>query len=272
MNYRQQLIRHYGSGEGNALYRHIMEECFALSQTDILLGKDSDFSAKDELRLQEITLRLLKNEPIQYILGQCRFLGHTFCVHQGALIPRPETEQLVTMLSKELEGERACILDIGTGTGCIAVSLALLGHVVTAMDISPEALDIARENARKLGTEVEFLHEDILNPRQTARKWDAIISNPPYVMDHEKAEMQDNVLQYEPENALFVPDCDPLLFYKAIADFGQKHLNARGRLYFEINHKLARETANVLDSRGYTDIKITKDQYEKERFVTAYLE
>lgn len=270
MNWQQELIRHYGPGEGKALYRYIMEECFSLSQTDILLGKDSEISANDQLKVQEIARRLLKNEPIQYILGVTDFMGHRFRTRPGVLIPRVETAQLVTTIAKELAGTRADILDIGTGSGCIAISLALAGHNVTAMDISSEALQIARENAHELNAQVEFLHEDILSAEASDRKWNVIVSNPPYVTESEKQRMQPNVLDYEPHTALFVPDSDPLLFYRAIADYATEHLTKDGTLYFEINDRFAHETAQMLLSKGYTDIRVTKDQYEKERFLTAH--
>ena len=280
MNCRRQLERHFGTREGNALYRAVMEDCFNLSQTDVLLGKDTEISQSDKLRLKEITCMLLKNVPLQYILGYTNFCGHRFVVRRGCLIPRPETEWLVREILLIREGRStSCpgnqtidtVLDIGTGSGCIAISLALHGFRVTATDISAEALEIARQNADKLGADIDFVNENILHPQETCRCWDVIVSNPPYVMPREIEHMDHNVLDYEPHLALFAPADDPLLFYRHISQYALQHLNPEGWLLFEINHLLSDETANLVKKTGFRDVCIKNDIYEKGRFLVAHL-
>ena len=275
MNCLQELKLHYGPTEGYALYRMVMEECFNLSHTDILLGKDSHISEEKQTRLKEITRRLLKNEPIQYILGYAWFCGHRFNVRNGVLIPRPETELLVDKVLEiakmHIEDTRTKILDIGTGSGCIAVSLALAGHKVTAMDISEDALNIAQENASILNADVNFVHENILHPSTSHEQWDIIVSNPPYICLHEAEEMERNVLDHEPHLALFVPDTDPLIFYRAIASFAMSHLAPNGWLCLEINQAFPDETTQLLSSFGFRDITIIPDQYGKNRIAYAHI-
>lgn len=275
MNCLQELKLHYGPTEGYALYRMVMEECFNLSHTDILLGKDSHISEEKQTRLKEITRRLLKNEPIQYILGYAWFCGHRFNVRNGVLIPRPETELLVDKVLEiakmHIEDTRTKILDIGTGSGCIAVSLALAGHKVTAMDISEDALNIAQENASILNADVNFVHENILHQSASHEQWDIIVSNPPYICLHEAEEMERNVLDHEPHLALFVPDTDPLIFYRAIASFAMSHLAPNGWLCLEINQAFPDETTQLLSSFGFRDITIIPDQYGKNRIAYAHI-
>ena len=252
-----------------------MEECFGLTHTDILLGKDNQISEENQARLLEITGRLLKNEPVQYVLGYADFCGHRFAVRPGVLIPRPETELLVQKaleLGYGMEGvTEPEALDIGTGSGCIAVSMALAGCRVTAMDISEEALGIAMQNATALNAEVAFVHENILQPSRTAQQWHVIVSNPPYICLHEAEAMERNVLDYEPHNALFVPDTDPLIFYRAIASYAMSHLSAGGWLCLEINQAYPDEMEKLLSSFGFKDVTIQKDQYGKDRIAYAHL-
>ncbi|MCM1373018.1 MAG: peptide chain release factor N(5)-glutamine methyltransferase [Bacteroides sp.] len=276
MNHLKELQNHYGPAEGRALYRMVMEECFGLTHTDILLGKDNEISEEQQQRLNEITGRLLKNEPIQYVLGRATFRGRSFEVCPGVLIPRPETEMLVDTVSSICASMPASdyvphILDIGTGSGCIAVSLAMDGYRATAMDISTAALDVASRNAAELGAEVEFIQEDILQPSPSDFRWDIIVSNPPYVCLHEAAEMEPNVLLYEPHNALFVPDTDPLIFYRAISAYAMSHLTAGGWLCLEINRAYPREITDLLTSFGFVDVNITPDQYGNLRIASAHL-
>lgn len=276
MNHLKELQNHYGPAEGRALYRMVMEECFGLTHTDILLGKDNEISEEQQQRLNEITGRLLKNEPIQYVLGRATFRGRSFEVCPGVLIPRPETEMLVDTVSSICASMSASdyvphILDIGTGSGCIAVSLAMDGYRATAMDISTAALDMAARNATGLGAEVEFIQEDILQPSPSDFRWDIIVSNPPYVCLHEAAEMEPNVLLYEPHNALFVPDTDPLIFYRAISAYAMSHLTAGGWLCLEINRAYPREITDLLTSFGFVDVNITPDQYGNLRIASAHL-
>lgn len=275
MNCLKELKQHYGTAEGYALYRLVMEECFGLTHTDILLGKDNQISEENQARLLEITGRLLKNEPVQYVLGYADFCGHRFAVRPGVLIPRPETELLVQKaleLGHGMEGvTEPEALDIGTGSGCIAVSMALAGCRVTAMDISEEALEIAMQNAATLNAEVVFVHENILQPSRTAQQWHVIVSNPPYICLHEAEAMERNVLDYEPHNALFVPDTDPLIFYRAIASYAMSHLSAGGWLCLEINQAYPDEMERLLSSFGFKDVTIQKDQYGKDRIAYAHL-
>lgn len=275
MNCLKELKQHYGTAEGYALYRLVMEECFGLTHTDILLGKDNQISEENQARLLEITDRLLKNEPVQYVLGYADFCGHRFAVRPGVLIPRPETELLVQKaleLGHGMDGvTEPEALDIGTGSGCIAVSMALAGCRVTAMDISEEALGIAMQNATALNAEVAFVHENILQPSRTAQQWHVIVSNPPYICLHEAEVMERNVLDYEPHNALFVPDTDPLIFYRAIASYAMSHLSAGGWLCLEINQAYPDEMEKLLSSFGFKDVTIQKDQYDKDRIAYAHL-
>ena len=268
MNHLQSLTARYGSREGRAIYMLIMEQRFGLSTTQVLLGKDRELSAHDIGLLDNITERILAGEPVQYVLGACDFHGHTFHVEPGVLIPRPETAELVSLILQEAQpGQRA--LDIGTGSGCIAVSLALEGLQVTAMDISAEALRIARGNARELQADVEFLQEDILHPASTNQQWDIIVSNPPYIRHMEAGDMEPTVLEHEPHTALFVPDSDPLLFYRAIGRYAWEHLGRQGRLWFEINREFHKETCQLLEGFGFTGIEARKDFYGNYRFVKA---
>ncbi len=276
MNHLQELKNHYGPVEGRALYRMVMEECLGLTHTDILLGKDNEISEQQQCRLDEITDRLLKNEPIQYILGQATFCGRSFEVCPGVLIPRPETEVLVETVSSicasmDTGHQAPHLLDIGTGSGCIAVSLALEGCHVTAMDISPEALNVAIRNAHRLGAEVVFIQEDILKPSSSNSHWDIIVSNPPYICLHEATEMEPNVLLHEPHRALFVPDTDPLIFYRAIAAYALSHLTSQGWICLEINRAYSHEIKHLLTSFGFKDVNIIPDQYGNPRIASAHL-
>lgn len=247
----------------------VMEEAFGLSQADVLLGKDTQLSADSQALLQNIIDRLLQHEPVQYILGHERFCRHIFHVQPGVLIPRPETQLLVQKILQD-HPTPCSILDIGTGSGCIAISLALEGHKVTAFDVSEDALQIARGNAVSLGAEVEFRHEDILHPSATESLWDIIVSNPPYICQKEAQSMEENVLRHEPHLALFVPDHDPLLFYRAIGEYALLHLRKGGRLYFEINEAYPQETKDLLDSMGFSKTEVLEDDFDKPRFISTY--
>ena len=269
MNALQLLRQRYGDGEARALYELIMQRRFGLSRTDLLLGKDTTLSANDKAELQIIVDRVAKGEPVQYVLGCEEFCGHTFLVGPGVLIPRPETQQLVGLVRQNVPlGSR--VLDVGTGSGCIAITLALDGYHVSAIDVSDDALRIARRNAERLGAEVEFVKQDIKAPSPLPL-WglSAIVSNPPYVCQSEAGEMEDNVLQYEPHLALFVPDDDPLLFYRAIADFGRDCLADEGWLFFEANRLYCNQVGELLRQRGYEDVEVGKDQFDNDRFVTG---
>lgn len=269
MNHLQRLLSVYPQREARALYMLVMEVAFELTPTQVLTGKDKELSLDKQALLQNIIDRLLRKEPVQYVLGQADFCGHTFHVEPGVLIPRPETEGLVSIISQQTPTS-CSILDIGTGSGCIAVSLALLGHQVTAFDVSADALRIAKENAQRLQADVDFRQEDILHPIYTQQQWDIIVSNPPYICQKEAAQMDRNVLDYEPHLALFVPDTDPLLFYRAIALYALKHLKPKGRLYFEINQGYPNETAHLLTQMGFCQVEVHSDCFEKSRIISAH--
>lgn len=284
----------YNEREAQAIVRTVLDALFGMSLTDICLGKVTQLSADDTTRLEKIMQRLEKSEPVQYVLGSGWFAGRLFDVAPGVLIPRPETEDLVKWAcdeAKEKEkednskeergkeekevsekGEEAphpSILDIGTGSGCIAitVALALPQARVTAWDISTDALAIAAGNAHRLGASVRFEHQDALSAPDDEACWDVIVSNPPYICDKERADMSDNVLSYEPELALFVPDSDPLIFYRAIARYASKALKPGGRLLFETNTAYAHEVAQVMADEGFTAIEVRNDCFGKPRMV-----
>lgn len=267
----QTLLSVYPQHEARALYMLVMEVAFGLTPTQVLLGKDKELSEDKQALLQNIIGRLVRKEPVQYILGQADFCGHTFHVERGVLIPRPETQELVRLICRQ-SPTPCSVLDIGTGSGCIAVSLASEGYQVTAFDISADALRIASENASRLQVDVDFRQEDILHPSATTQLWDVIVSNPPYVCRKEATQMDTNVVEYEPHLALFVPDDDPLLFYRTIAHYALSHLKPKGRLYFEINQAYPTETASLLERMGYSQVAIHQDGFGKPRFISALKE
>ncbi len=269
MNAIKQLQQKYDAGEARALYELVLGKRFGLSRTDILLGKDTTLSAKDKAELQIIIDRVAKGEPVQYVLGSEEFCGRTFLVTPDVLIPRPETQQLVQLVEQNV-AQGSSLLDIGTGSGCIAITLALSGYRVTAIDVSDEALAVARKNAERLGAEVEFVKANILSIVNCQLSIvNCIISNPPYICESEAATMDDNVLLHEPHLALFVPDDDPLLFYRSIADYGLQHLTDEGWLFFEANRAYTPQVGELLTGKGYKDVNIINDQYDIERFVCA---
>ena len=279
MNYQElwrRLAQVYDEGEAKAIARMVYEVRFNLTLSDLFIGKDTQLSANDQAELAEITQRLEQQEPVQYVLGQADFCGRTFLVNQHVLIPRPETEELCRWIISEFRDEslefRDCsILDIGTGSGCIAITLAadLPKAEVTAWDISGEALQVARENAKRLHFNVIFELADALNTPLDHERWDVIVSNPPYICNKERARIEANVLDHEPHTALFVSDDSPLLFYSAIAQYGLTALKTGGRLYFEINPLYAQELAEMLSMMSYHDIEIKNDTYGKQRMIRA---
>lgn len=268
---RSRLQPYYTAEEVSALSRIVCCDLLGQVPTDYYLGKDIVLSSKKEQELEDILQRLSRFEPLQYIEGRTLFLGREFWVAPGVLIPRPETEELVELMLKEIPAD-ARILDVGTGSGCIAISLAkaLPDALVTAWDVSPEALSVARVNARKLQANVRFVECDVLACQvDKAGLYDVIVSNPPYVTEAEKADMEPNVLQWEPSLALFVPDDDPLRFYRRIAVLGRDMLADGGRLYFEINRAYGREMVEMLRTMGYVGVRVEKDLSQNDRFVIA---
>lgn len=268
---RSRLQPYYTAEEVSALSRIVCCDLLGQAPTDYYLGKDIVLSSKKEQELEDILQRLSRFEPLQYIEGRTLFLGREFWVAPGVLIPRPETEELVELMLKEIPAD-ARILDVGTGSGCIAISLAkeLPDALVTAWDVSPEALSVARANARKLQANVRFVECDVLACQvDEVGLYDVIVSNPPYVTEAEKADMEPNVLQWEPSLALFVPDDDPLRFYRRIAVLGRDMLADGGWLYFEINRAYGREMVEMLRTMGYVGVRVEKDLSQNDRFVIA---
>ncbi|MBR3877145.1 MAG: peptide chain release factor N(5)-glutamine methyltransferase [Bacteroidaceae bacterium] len=267
---REGLSSHYPTGEVTALTRIIATELLGFSQTTFFLKDDVTLAAEQESLLCNAIKRLKKHEPIEYILGYSDFCDLRFKVTPATLIPRPETSELVEWVASEATGKEN-ILDIGTGSGCIAISLAhkLPQSKTTAWDISPDALAVAEENNRSNGTEVTFSQVDILAYQPQCEMFDIIVSNPPYIKEKEKKSMEANVLDWEPHTALFVPDNDPLLFYRAIAEKALAMLTSGGALYFEINRAHGAETVEMLQSLGYKDIELRKDLAGNDRMIKA---
>lgn len=266
------LAAAYPEGEVRAFVRILFEEWMHYSTVDIYMRADSEVPPFVVEKMRHAVQRLLRHEPIQHIVGVAHFHGHRFAVSKHTLIPRPETEQLVDMIvDRNQDVPDLCVLDIGTGSGCIACSLAraLRFAEVHAFDISQPALDLAAENARNLGVKVAFHHVDILNAVPQPQQFHIIVSNPPYICMHEQQLMEDNVLRYEPHSALFVPDNDPLLFYRAIARYASVALKPGGKLYFEINAAYGNDTAQLLSDFHFADIEVVRDFYGRDRFVSA---
>lgn len=249
----------------------VLEKLFSLSQTDILSEKTIDVSEKELNTLIEITRRINQHEPVQYILGEAFFFGRKFSVNTTVLIPRPETEELVLTVLQSVKKSDLKILDIGTGSGCIPVTFALeLPRAeVYATDVSEKALAVAKQNAAGLDAPVTFLLHDILQSAIPFSDLDVIVSNPPYVTLQEKAEMKSNVTEYEPHLALFTPENDPLIFYRAIAVKAKNALKRGGLLAVEINIKFASDVTHLFREAGFKDIVIIKDINRKERIVKA---
>ncbi|MCD8031279.1 MAG: peptide chain release factor N(5)-glutamine methyltransferase [Bacteroides sp.] len=268
---RRSLQEIYSPGEISALTRIICRDLLRIDEMSLYLDKDINLSDTMQRILDDTVSRLRRNEPIQYICGSTEFLGRSFRVTPAVLIPRPETEELVERVLKENpSGGR--LLDIGTGSGCIAVSLAVRWPQaeVYAWGVSAEALRVAADNAARLGAKVFFSVQDVFGPSVASpASLDIIVSNPPYIAESEKSAMEPNVLEWEPSQALFVPDTDPLRFYRRIAEVGQSMLVAGGKVYLEINRAYGTETASLFESFGYHSIRILPDLSGNDRIVTA---
>lgn len=257
----------YGNGEARAITDYVLDVCFGLSKPDIMCGAVEEMTAEKTAELNKIFGRLTEGEPVQYVLGRAGFSGRWFNVRPGVLIPRPETEELCAWITADSKASGSPkVLDIGTGSGCIAITLQLdmPESKVTAWDISADALDVARENAQLLGANVNFVRQDALNAKPEG-EWDVIVSNPPYICEKEKKDMAVNVLEHEPHTALFVPDTDPLLFYRAITRLAVQTLSKGGRLYFEINPIYADDTCRMMRAEGMTAVELRSDMYGKQR-------
>jgi len=275
MKYRQyleRLCKIYDNGEAKAILRLVLENRCVLSWTDVLCGA-LDSMREDDISMLEVVInRIATGEPVQYVLGEAEFCGRSFFVAPGVLIPRPETELIIEHINNDVMAERSCVLDVGTGSGCIAISLALDNPAwkVEAWDVSDDALSIARKNADRLDAEnIEFRKEDILDTEglPKGRRYDCIISNPPYICESERVDMERNVLDYEPELALFVPDDDPLCFYRAITQFAVETLMGDGLLVFEINRAYGKEVRQLMEDNNFVDVVVVADQFGNDRIV-----
>jgi release factor glutamine methyltransferase len=271
---RDELCDLYPQGECDALIRIIALDLLKIGNTTFFLRDEITLDATQQKMLDDAIVRLKRAEPIQYILGETEFCDLTFKVNPSVLIPRPETSELVRWIVAENSARENSILDIGTGSGCIAISLAKMmpQATVTAWDISHDAIITAESNNKLNGTNVTFARQDIFAAEGEGAKYDIIVSNPPYIKEAEKENMESNVLNWEPHIALFVPNNDPLLFYRQIALKGTQLLKNGGRLYFEINREHGEETCNMLTQYGYTAIELRKDFADNDRMIRAILE
>ncbi len=259
-------------GEAKAVAMLLFEKLFGLSQTDVLMGKAEELEAADVQRLDKCVDRICGGEPVQYVLGKADFMEMELDVTPAVLIPRPETEELVNEVVNALADRKSPrILDIGTGSGCIALAIKQLIPLaeVTAWDISPEALRVARNNAEQLGLDICFEQRDILSTNLSVMSevFDLIVSNPPYICRQESEEMERRVTDFEPHAALFVPDDDPLLFYRAITRFATVALRTGGQLFFEINRRFGRQVCELMRQAGFEGVTLKTDQFDNPRIV-----
>ncbi len=274
----QSLTPLYDAGEAQAIVRTVLDVKYGMTLTDIICGKVNELSADEGIKLEEIICRLQKGEPVQYVLGQADFAGRTFHVEPGVLIPRPETAELCQWIVETPVSPMPRIVDLCTGSGCIAITLSLdlPESSVVGIDISEKAIEIATNNAKAFGSEAMFRSVDIFDLLQMSKEdkknnleADIIVSNPPYICEKEKKDMAKNVLDYEPSIALFVPDEDPLKFYRAIAEFASIQLRSKGLLYFEINPIYEKDTREMLEGFGFKDIETKEDSFGKKRMMRA---
>ena len=291
----QSLTPLYDAGEAQAIVRTVLDVEYGMTLTDIICGKVNELSSDEERNLEEIITRLQNGEPVQYVLGEADFAGRTFHVEPGVLIPRPETAELCQWIEEDVSSlesdERKQILDICTGSGCIAITLGLTipNSEVTGWDISEDALRIAQGNVEMLKAgNVRIEYQDALmlpkaaeveeaaeiseatkSESSLSKGWNVIVSNPPYICEKEKADMEKNVLEHEPSIALFVPDENPLKFYRAIAEYASSALKPEGALYFEINPIYEKETREMLEELGFKDIETKEDAFGKKRMMKA---
>jgi release factor glutamine methyltransferase len=262
------IAKFFGQNEAEQLINIAFEDALGISRID-RLTKNAALTSNQLDKIAAIRIRLLNQEPIQQIVGKAQFYGHEFIINEHCLIPRPETEELVDLIIKENQ-EKKSILDIGTGSGCIAISLkkGMPNARVTGIDIAEETLAVAIKNAQKLEVQIDFEKLDILN-ESLKNKYDIIVSNPPYIPESDRTKMSENVLNFEPDVALFVTNDDPLIFYKRMADLGLRHLHKNGKIYFEIHEEFGEQIVLLLKNSGYRNIQLYQDLNTKDRIVSA---
>ena len=269
------LAEKFPQREAEQLMRILLEDLFGIDWNQQLMNPDMRIDERQHYQLSEAVKRLLSGEPVQYVTGMARFCDLLIKVSPAVLIPRPETEELVQKISTSLPVEKSMsIWDIGTGSGCIAIALAkhFANAEVIAIDVSDEALQIAKENAENNGVQVTFVHDDVLQPQSDYfnQPVDLVVSNPPYVCDIERTTMEANVLDWEPEKALFVPDNDPLRFYRKILELTQPQLNPNGQIWFEINERMGEKMLELCHEMGFAEAEIIHDFAEKPRFCCVH--
>jgi release factor glutamine methyltransferase len=274
----QELTPIYDAGEAESFFYLILEEKNQLKRIDLALRPDLEFSEEEMVVWNSILEQLKKEIPIQYLLGKTSFYGLDFEVNESVLIPRPETEELVDWIiesqKSKVKSQKIHILDIGTGSGCIAISLAknISNSQVYAIDVSEKALATANKNAELNKVNVTFINQNILETEDLKQQFDIIVSNPPYVRNLEKEEIKKNVLDNEPHLALFVEDNDALIFYRKIAELAQKNLSENGQLFFEINQYLGKEMIDLLEKMNFKNIELRKDIYGNDRMISCHCE
>jgi len=268
-----QLHEIYPINEAGSITAILLDEIFGITRTDLIVNSSWEVSKDQQKRLENLLSRLITNEPIQYVLGKADFYNRSFHVNQNVLIPRRETEELVDLIIKENNKPNLKLLDVGTGSGCIPITLQLelKNAVVEAVDISDLAIEVAQGNATQLNSNIRFYKMDALSKWTLKNQYDIIVSNPPYVTISEKEKMEQHVLAYEPHLALFVENDNPIIFYNAIIKGACSTLRPNGKLYFEINEALGKEVKYKMEQEGFTDVEIIKDMQGKERIVKGQL-
>ncbi len=278
--FHQELHSIYPKKEIDSFSNLLLEDRMLLKRIDIALNPNLEISSSDKDYFSNTIEELKREVPIQYIIGHTEFYGLKFYVNKNVLIPRPETEELITWIldktkkNRENKNDESIkILDIGTGSGCIAIALAknISNSKIWALDISNEALNTAKKNAELNHVNIQFLEKDILETESLPLKFDIIVSNPPYVRELEKKEIKNNVLNHEPHMALFVKDKDPLLYYDKILDFAKEHLNQKGQLFFEINQYLGTKTLELITQNNFQNIELQKDVFGNDRMIRSTL-
>ena len=275
--FKKELIALYDEKEIESFFYLVLESFHQKRRIDLALNQELELDSMQLLRWESVLVELKTQKPIQYILGETEFYGLKFFVNKNTLIPRPETEELVRLIISDTKTSKKTvpirILDVGTGTGCIAISLAknIMDSAVFGIDISTKALETASQNAKINEVQVVFIEKNILSTEDLEEQFDVIVSNPPYVRNLEKAEISANVLDYEPHLALFVDDTDALLFYRKIAQLAMINLSQNGKLYFEINQYLGKETVALLEKTGLKNIALLQDIYGNNRMISCSL-